>query len=361
MAMMAGRVLLVCALCVLWCGAGGGCDEEVVEAAAGGLLGTAGKGTVETSGTSTPGPDGSDLPKGLPKVNQPTETSTGKSLEVNKVNVDQQDVAPGVGDEEDGSPSDHLEEPLKDDPEKGKTKPELQNKGQEGREPPQLQVTVPQQPQPPLQQSQPPSAPQPQPSASEKGEVVGENNKGGEGQLSLGVEHKGSAAPEAPRKEDLLEGSGKESENNEPVQTTVPNKVPPEHKTQNGMLTPEQKTNESQGTDTSMNLPEIKKENKEYSASTKSTAPSTSTGSQEQEAEPSTSEEPSPFEEEQSTVTKKTEDARTPDAAATEKRQNGANEKDGDSDSSTAVSDTTSPLLLLLLVVACAAAAVVAA
>ncbi|KAF5217218.1 Mucin-associated surface protein (MASP) subgroup S018 [Trypanosoma cruzi] len=28
MAMMAGRVLLVCALCVLWCGAGGRCDEE---------------------------------------------------------------------------------------------------------------------------------------------------------------------------------------------------------------------------------------------------------------------------------------------------------------------------------------------
>ncbi|KAF8300804.1 Mucin-associated surface protein (MASP), subgroup S017 [Trypanosoma cruzi] len=28
MAMMTGRVLLVCALCVLWCGAGGRCDEE---------------------------------------------------------------------------------------------------------------------------------------------------------------------------------------------------------------------------------------------------------------------------------------------------------------------------------------------
>ncbi|KAF8277365.1 Mucin-associated surface protein (MASP), putative, partial [Trypanosoma cruzi] len=25
--MMTGRVLLVCALCVLWCGAGGRCDE----------------------------------------------------------------------------------------------------------------------------------------------------------------------------------------------------------------------------------------------------------------------------------------------------------------------------------------------
>ncbi|KAF8303930.1 hypothetical protein TcYC6_0039980 [Trypanosoma cruzi] len=34
--MMTGRVLLVCALCVLWCGAGGRCDEGVVEGRAGG-------------------------------------------------------------------------------------------------------------------------------------------------------------------------------------------------------------------------------------------------------------------------------------------------------------------------------------
>ncbi|RNC38539.1 mucin-associated surface protein (MASP) [Trypanosoma cruzi] len=127
------------------------------------------------------------------------------------------------------------------------------------------------------------------------------------------------------------------------------------------MLTPEQMTNESQSTDTSTNLPEIQKENKEYPASTEVTAQSTSTGSQEQEAEPSTSEEPSPFEEEQSTGTKTTEDARTPDAAAIEKSQTGDNEKVGDSDGSTTVSHTTSSFLLLLLVVACAAAAAVVA
>ncbi|PBJ77324.1 mucin-associated surface protein [Trypanosoma cruzi cruzi] len=357
--MMTGRVLLVCALCVLCCGAGGGCDEGV-GSPAGGLLGTAGNGTVETTGASTPGPDSSDLTKGLPKVNQPTETSIGKSLELNKVDADQQDVAPGVEDEEDGSPSEQLEETLKDDPEKGETKPELQNKGQEGRQPPQLQVDVLQQPQPPLQQSQTQLQLQLQPS-SEKGEGVGKNNKGGEGQLSLEVEDKGNAVPEAPRKEDLLEGSGKESESSEQVQATVPNKVPPEHKAQNGMLPPEQKTNESQSTDTSTNLPEIQKENKEHPASTEGTAQSTSTGSQEKEAEPSTSEEPSPHEEQQSTETKTTEDARTPDAAATEKRQTGANEKVGDSDGSTAVSHTTSPLLLLVVVACAAAAAVVAA
>ncbi|EAN92306.1 Mucin-associated surface protein (MASP) [Trypanosoma cruzi] len=33
MAMMTGRVLLVCALCVLWCGSGGRCEEEVVPVA----------------------------------------------------------------------------------------------------------------------------------------------------------------------------------------------------------------------------------------------------------------------------------------------------------------------------------------
>ncbi|RNC53970.1 mucin-associated surface protein (MASP) [Trypanosoma cruzi] len=127
------------------------------------------------------------------------------------------------------------------------------------------------------------------------------------------------------------------------------------------MLTPEQMTNESQSTDTSTNLPELQKENKEYPASTEVAAQSTSTGSQEQEAEPSTSEEPFPFEEEHSTGTKTTEDARTPDAAATEKSQTGDNEKVGDSDGNTAVSHITSPHLLLVVVACAAAAAVVAA
>ncbi|KAF5217222.1 Mucin-associated surface protein (MASP) subgroup S030 [Trypanosoma cruzi] len=356
---MTGRVLLVCALCVLWCG-----DEGVGSPAggAGGLLGNGGEGAVETTDNSTSAPDSSDLTKGLPKVNQSTETSTGKSLEVDEVNAEQQDVAPGVEDE-DGSPSDHLEESLKDDPDQGKTKPEIQNKGQEGRQTPQSQVNVPQQPQPLSHQSQPlpPSAPQPQPSASEKGEGVGENNTGGEGQPSLRVENKGNEDPENLGKEDSLNVPGTKSQSSEQVQTTVPNTVPPEHKIQNGMLTPEQMTNESQSTDTSTNLPEIQKENKEYPASTEGTAQSTSNGSQEQEAEPSTSEEPSPFEEEQSTGTKTTEDGRTPDAAATEKSQTGDNEKVGDSDGSTVVSHITSPLLLVVVVACAAAAAVVAA
>ncbi|EAN87348.1 Mucin-associated surface protein (MASP) [Trypanosoma cruzi] len=378
--MMAGRVLLVCALCVLWCGVGGRCDEVADSGVAAGK-GNGGSSAVEPAGNSEPVPDASDLRIDVLNVNQATGTSTGKSLEGKKVNTDQQDVL-SREDKKDGGPSENLEEPVEDAPGNEKTNLKLKKEEQEGIQPLQSQSNVSPHPQPIPQQSQsqrqpqpqreredeetkrqlqPPSAPQPHISASEKGEGVGENNTGGEGQSPLGVQDIGNEDPKAPRKGDLLEGPGTKSESSEQVQTTVPNTVTPEHKTQNEMLTPEQKTNESQSTDTSTNIPELQKENKEYPASTEATAQSTSTGSQEQEAEPSTSEEFSPFEEEQSTGTKTTEDAQTPDAAATEKRQTGDNVKVGDSDSSTAVSHTTSPLLLLLLVACAAAAAVVAA
>ncbi|KAF8278364.1 Mucin-associated surface protein (MASP), subgroup S025 [Trypanosoma cruzi] len=352
--MMSGRVLLVCALCVLWCGAGGGECTAVVRSAAGGAGG--GSEPLVQSQERGTSPQGSqELKDGAPVVKReaPPAPPTPSDEEDDD---DEDDDGKGDGDDqEDESPSEQLEEPLKDASDQEETKPKLQNKGQELRQPPQAQVNVPQQPQPPPQQSQPLPQPQPHNSASEEGEGVGENNAGGAGQPSLRVENIGSEDSRALGKGDSLKGPGKESESSEPVQTTVP----PEHKTKNGMLTPEQKTNESQSTDTSTNLPELQKENKEYPASTEGAVQSTSTGIQEQEAEPSTSEEPSPFEEEHSTGTKTTEDARTPDAAATEKRQTGDNEKVGDSDGSTAVSHTTSPLLLLL--VACAAAAAVVA
>ncbi|KAF8297345.1 Mucin-associated surface protein (MASP), subgroup S025 [Trypanosoma cruzi] len=354
MAMMTGRVLLVCAFCVLWCGAGGRCDEVVVRAPAGGA-GDKSEPLVQSQELVASRQGSQELKDGAP-VFKRESTPTPSDGE-------DDDDGKGEGDgQEDGSPSE-LEEPVKDAPDQGKTKSTLQNKEQEIRQSPQVQVNVQQQPQPPPQQPQPPSAPQPHTPASEKSEGVGENSRGGAVQSSLGVEDKGNEDPKNPRKEDSLKSPGEESESSEQVQTTVQNTVPPEHKTQNEALTPEQKTNESQSTDTSTNLPEIQKENKEYPATTEGTAQSTSTGSQEQEAEPSTGEEPSPFEGEQSTGTKTTEDARTPDAAATEKRQsvNNYTATPGDSDGSTAVSHTTSPLLLLLLLVACAAAAAVVA
>ncbi|ESS61412.1 mucin-associated surface protein (MASP) [Trypanosoma cruzi Dm28c] len=356
MAMMTGRVLLVCALCVLWCGAGGRCDEVVVRAPAGGAVDES-EPLVQSKELGISSQGSQELDDGAPVVKReappaPPTPSDG----------DDDDDGKGEGDgQEDGSPSE-LEEPVKDAPDQGKTKSTLQNKEQEIRQPPQSQVNVQQQPQPPPQQPQPQLQPQPNTSASEKSEGVGENSRGGAVQSSLGVEDKGNEDPKNPKEEDSLKSPGEESESSEQVQTTVQKTVPPEHKTQNEVLTPEQKTNESQSTDTSTNLPEPQKENKEYPASMEGTAQSTSTGSQEQEAEPSTSEEPSPFEEEQSTGTKTTEDARTPDAAVTEKRQTATNNTTtpGDIDGSTAVSHTTSPLLLLL-VVACAAAAVVTA
>ncbi|PBJ76630.1 mucin-associated surface protein [Trypanosoma cruzi cruzi] len=353
--MMTGRVLLVCALCVLWCGAGGGKCTEVVKAPAGGAGGgSGGKDVVETTETSAPGPDASHSPTDVPRVNQSTETSEVKSLGGNGDNVDQQeDVVTVVGGETNKNPSGRLEKTVINDPGKENTEAPLQDVGQKEIQLPKSQVNVP--------QPQPPSAPQPKPSSSENSEGVGENSRGGAVQSPLGAENKGNEDPKNPREEDSLKSPGEESESSEQVQTTVQNTVPPEHKTQNEVLTPEQKTNESQSTDTSTNLPEPQKENKEYPASMEGTAQSTSTGSQEQEAEPSTSEEPSPFEEEQSTGTKTTEDARTPDTAATEKRQsvNNYTTTPGDSDGSTAVSHATSPLLLLVVVAF--AAAVVAA
>ncbi|EKG02245.1 mucin-associated surface protein (MASP), putative [Trypanosoma cruzi] len=356
--MMTGRVLLVCALCVLWCGAGGRCDEVVVRAPAGGA-GDKSESLLQSQELGTSSQGSQELKDGAPVVKR----ESTPALPTPSDGEDDDDDGEGDGDgQEDGSFSEQLEEPVKDAPDQGKTKSPLQNKEQELRQPPQAQVDVQKQPQPIPQHSQPPSAPQPKPSSSEKSEGVGENSKGGAGQSPLGVEDNGNEDPKNPRKEDSLNVPGKESESSEQVQTTVQKTVPPEHKTQNEALTPEQKTNESQSRDTSTNLPEPQKENKEYPATKEGTAQSTSTGSQEQEAEPSTSEEPSPFEEKQSTGTKTTEDARTPDDAATEKRQsvNNYTTTPGDSDGSTAVSHTTSPLLLLV-VVACAAAAAVAA
>ncbi|KAF8304266.1 Mucin-associated surface protein (MASP), subgroup S025 [Trypanosoma cruzi] len=353
--MMTGRVLLVCALCVLWCGAGGGECTAVVRSAADGA-GSGSEPLVQSQELGTSPQGSQELKDGAPVVKREAPPAPPTpSYEEDDDDEDNDGKGDGDG-QEDENPSEQLEETVEDAAGKEKTKTQLQNKEQEVRQPPKSQVHVPQQP-----QSQTQLQPQPHTPASEEGEGVGENNAGGEGQPSLGAQDKGNEDPNNPRKEDPLKGPGKESESSEPVQTTVPNTVPPEHKTQNEVLTPEQMKNESQSTDTSTNIPELKKENEEYPASTEGTAQSTSTGIQEQEAEPSTSEETSPFEDEHSTGTKTTEDARTPDAAATEKRQTGDNEKVGDSDGSTAVSHTTSPLLLLLLVACAAAAAVVTA
>ncbi|EAN91831.1 mucin-associated surface protein (MASP) [Trypanosoma cruzi] len=93
-------------------------------------------------------------------------------------------------------------------------------------------------------------------------------------------------------------------------------------------------------------------------ASTAVAAQSTSAGIQEEATESSSDGSHSPLQGEVFTGTDTPENAPSPAAAEAEKRQGENVTKDGDSDSTTAVSHTTSPLLLL---VACAAAAVVVA
>ncbi|EKF98234.1 mucin-associated surface protein (MASP), putative, partial [Trypanosoma cruzi] len=66
MAMMTGRVLLVCALCVLWCGAGGRCDAAV---GVGAQLDD-GKSPPESKGVETPSQGTQDLKGGAAGVNE---------------------------------------------------------------------------------------------------------------------------------------------------------------------------------------------------------------------------------------------------------------------------------------------------
>ncbi|PBJ76023.1 mucin-associated surface protein [Trypanosoma cruzi cruzi] len=96
-------------------------------------------------------------------------------------------------------------------------------------------------------------------------------------------------------------------------------------------------------------------------ASTAVAARSTSAGSQEEATESSSNGSHSPLQGEVFTGTDTPENAPSPGAAETEKRKRENVTKDGDSDSSTAVSHTTSPLLLLVASAAAAAAAVVTA
>ncbi|PWV04210.1 Mucin-associated surface protein (MASP) [Trypanosoma cruzi] len=159
-------------------------------------------------------------------------------------------------------------------------------------------------------------------------------------------------SPEGPNTE--LQGKGKAS-------PELSDAKLPEPKTEHQTTTSEEGKNRSQNTSASTDSPAKQGRNNEDPVSTSGTAESTSTGSQEQAAATSSNESFSPLQEETSTETTNVENSRPSDTAQTEKRQNGGKEKAGDGDSSTAVSHSTSPLLLLLLVVACAAAAAVVA
>ncbi|PBJ73393.1 mucin-associated surface protein [Trypanosoma cruzi cruzi] len=67
--MMTGRVLLVCALCVLWCGAGGRCDEGMVESRAGGA-GSGGEPSLASKQLENSPQDTQGLKGGVPGVKE---------------------------------------------------------------------------------------------------------------------------------------------------------------------------------------------------------------------------------------------------------------------------------------------------
>ncbi|PBJ77105.1 mucin-associated surface protein [Trypanosoma cruzi cruzi] len=133
----------------------------------------------------------------------------------------------------------------------------------------------------------------------------------------------------------------------------------PEPKTDHPKKNPEKEKTGRQNTSASTDSSSKKEGNNEDPASTSDTAESVSTGSQEQAATTSSNEGSSPLQKETSTEKTTVENSQPSDTAQTKKSQSVNKEKVGDSDGSTAASHTTSPLLLLLLV-ACAAAVVAA-
>ncbi|PBJ78814.1 mucin-associated surface protein [Trypanosoma cruzi cruzi] len=82
--MMTGRVLLVCALCVLWCGAGGGCEEGEVAVVAGSAVDV----SVATPNPQLefPLPEGQASNMQSPKVGKELPTVAGVSSEITEKN-----------------------------------------------------------------------------------------------------------------------------------------------------------------------------------------------------------------------------------------------------------------------------------
>ncbi|PWV11587.1 Mucin-associated surface protein (MASP) [Trypanosoma cruzi] len=159
-------------------------------------------------------------------------------------------------------------------------------------------------------------------------------------------------SPEDPNKELQEKGKALPELSNAPL---------PEPKTDHPKTNPEKEKKGSQNTSASTDSPAKQEGNNEDPVSTSDAAESVSTGSQEQAAATSSNDSSSPLQKETSVEKTTVENSQPSDTAQTEKRQSVNKEKVGDSDSSSALSHTTSPLLLLLLVACAAASAVVAA
>ncbi|KAF5217262.1 mucin-associated surface protein (MASP) [Trypanosoma cruzi] len=421
--MMTGRVLLVCALCVLWCGAGWVYARDFDNNALGGCMTSGGFGTKTSyvkSGcekTALTLPLRPALP--IPAIQAEDEQETRESEEGTTLGSvattgpgsvsggGHGTVVPGGAGDSGGGPN--LKSPSSVDTpvthggggagSTGGPSSTSQGNSQEG--------------------VSPEGGPKPQHSSSleEKAAAVTPTVvEPPENSAPAGGERVENDAQSRADVQPRLDESTKGKANLDPTEArTLPGDtnqtlqggeraVPDASKATNSEPKTQQQTeppvdkNESHNTHASAKLPDVPKGNiaKEGNngdpANTPVTPQSTSTGIQQLAAvSPSTGTPTS--NEEKFTVTKETEDPQTSDTADTEKRQNGDNEKiddsdsstvemseaapqkaetitaaqtnnmatPGDSDSSTTASHTTSPLLLLLLVVCAAAAAVVAA
>ncbi|PWV05585.1 Mucin-associated surface protein (MASP) [Trypanosoma cruzi] len=423
--MMTGRVLLVCALCALWCGTSGGrCDEEK-ETTPANLSGapssgesppTESKASSPVSGSSSliAKPEGDEKSK-HPPAKESSEAKEGSSSEGNVVNGDE---APQE------EPSGHLSESEEGLPEKKREEKKthvIRDGGQNRNQP------APHEPSP----HQPPSAgrhagstgasvggvkdsldsPLPgvisSPHSGGDGGTIGSilsnpqstspkevlsteetgaqrhslsNEKAAKGDVVGGIATPGSEGPsfvEEQKTKDLesethqtagsSEDLNTESQGSAKAQLELVNVIKPEPQTSHGIKTPETEGNDSHNTDISKTLPDaqetenVQEKNNENPASSPVKTQRTSTGTHEEAPASHPNGIPSPLQEETFTGMKTTEDAQPPEAAAKGTTQANHTATPGDSDGSTAVSHTTSPLLPLLVVACAAAAAVVAA
>ncbi|EAN98611.1 Mucin-associated surface protein (MASP) [Trypanosoma cruzi] len=355
--MMTGRVLLVCALCVLWCGAGSRCDEGEDTAIV--VVSPVGRSNDGNGGPgpAPPSPTGIGTSGPLPMVPEsevsqeriPGAYSEGRG-EKNYQNEDgvQENVAEDVENSrnherlsEQSTQKESQEETPEEEKEKDAYPPaEEVVKGTQqslSQKPPpqqlQVQTTAPTEGGGPTAPTGPARPPAPAEPSSRNGsrtiEPTDSRNPSQESHdKSLLQTKTESSAPEPPLKDAFSEQHGQET------------------------TTPDSMLNASAG------------------SQARNTAPSTSTsgsGEAESEADENDAQRPNPNKSHDDSDSRKTKVSTTMSEATTQKTetiaaaQTNHTANTDDSDGSTAVSHTTSPLLLLLLVACAAAAAVVTA
>ncbi|EKF30334.1 mucin-associated surface protein (MASP), putative [Trypanosoma cruzi marinkellei] len=303
--MMTGRVLLVCALCVLWCGAGCRCEEDAIPSASlfGATAGSVGEGLQESQVLV---PEGShNLGLKAPHVKAKTEGSLEKVLST----------------EEDESSSE--EDDDEDEEEEGVITPS------------EIKETLPPSP-PPGGEVQ---------SQGEKGNLEKVNEIGlqpeNQRQVKEGQETVVDVAAEVTKEN---KGSGPQAQLHETVDK--------EEDTRNGEGNPL-----TQGTEQHVNMEEITPRNPAGDHSLGEHKGSD--GSKEEEDEEGEGDEDATSERVLAGGQEKRNSTSGPEGVPNKTNTEGT-QTTADSDRSTAVSHTTSPLLLLLVFACAAAAAVVA-